>query len=234
MRHRMWLLLGIVAFSWLPPALADDGTLEGPAPDSGNPGDVGDVVYLGSDRYLVTPTQSVSISLDNVWRDNRHRAYYGEGTGHVNGFLLFDIAGIPDDECIVRMTLRCYLENAYGSPYSSPVVDVYYSADDGWTRYSVGPGALSLDALLVDDVPFTTYVPYHDFVLDVGAHDWSIDQADNQICIGFTNDVSYYSYVYFFGAYGDPTGPPPELTIETGGPSPADDGTWGEIKALFR
>jgi len=215
-------------------AAADDGTLEGPVPNPPGAGNAGSLVQMGAHRYVVTPFESVSISDQYVWTDNRHRAYF-DGSMRVNGFLLFDISGIPDGDTIVGMTLRCYLEEAFGSPYSNPVVDVYYSADDGWTRDTMQPGALSLDVLLLNDVPFTTFIPYYDFVLDTGAHDWSGDLADNQICIGFTNDVTYYSYVYFYGAYGEPAGPPPELTIETTpGPSPADSQTWAEIKSLFR
>jgi hypothetical protein len=66
----------------------------------------------------------------------------------------------------------------------------------------------------------------------VSAHDWSIDLADNQLCLGFTNDVNYYSYVYFIGAYGDPPGPPPELTITTG-ITPVADSSWSRVKSLY-
>lgn len=195
-------------------AYGDDGTREGAVQGPGAKSVDQDTVRVGSDgSYTIKPFESVSISPSNVWKDNRHRAYYS--SEHVNGFLLFDVSAIPDTDKIVSMTLRCYLENAYGSPYSNPVVDVYYSADDGWTRASATPGSLSLDKLLVNDILFTTYIPQYDFVLDVSAHDWSVDLLDNRICIGFTNDVTHYSYVYFFGAYGSPVGPPPELMIKT-------------------
>jgi hypothetical protein len=47
--------------------------------------------------------------------------------------------------------------------------------------------------------------------------------------------VPEFSYVYFYGAYGDPMGPAPGLTIETtGGGTPAESNTWSAIKALFR
>jgi len=205
----MSLFVSLVA---LPAALAVDGTIEGAAANSGS-GESGTVSF-SEGNYTITPFESVSIDSSSTWQDNRHRAYWNGR--NVNGFLLFDVTQIPDTETITKMTLRCYLENAFGSPSSNPVVDVYYSADDGWTRTSVTGGSLSLDTLLADNIPFTTYITSYDFELNVAAHDWSTDLADNQICIGFTNDVSYYSYVYFFGAYGSPTGPPPELIIETG------------------
>jgi len=216
-------------------AAAIDGTEEGPVANPQAPGEVGSLVQVDTNRYVVTPFESVSISQSSTWQDNRLRAYYSTSLGNVSGFLLFDVTDIPDTDCVTGMTLRCYLEDAYGSPASNPVVDVYYSGDDNWTRMTAAPGSLSLDELLVDDVPFTVYIPFYDFVLDVAAHDWSVDLLDNRICIGLTDDVTYYSYVYFFGAYGSPTGPPPELTIETSaGPSPVEPKTWGEIKSLYR
>ena len=186
---------------------ADDGTIEGTTPSLNETGQPGVTTHPSDNTYVISPYESVSVGT-SVWRDNRHRAYWNTST-IANGFLLFDVTAIPDSETIVAMTLKCYLENAYGSPAYNPVVDVYYSEDDGWARATVGAGDLSLDVLLLNDVPFTSYIPEYDFVLDVSAHDWTQDLIDNEICIGFTNDVNYYSYVYFFGAYGTPTGPAP-------------------------
>lgn len=221
------LLLGVSAY-------AVDGTMEGAQSGTGNgQSDAGTVEFaLGS--FLITPFESVSLNESSTWQDNRLRAYWSSGLSNVNGFLLFDVSDIPDSDEIISMTLRCYLENAFGSPANNPVVDVYYSGDDGWTRGTVVGGQLSLDLLLADDVPFGAYTPSYDFVLDVDAHDWSTDLADNQICIGLKNDVSYYSYVYFFGAYGEPSGPPPELSIETTPFSPIGPSSWSAIKGLYR
>lgn len=167
------------------------------------------------ETFTLNPFESVSISQGDIRRDNRHRAY--NVGSDFNGYLLFDVSTIPDGAVVAEMKLLCYLENDYDSPYANPLVDVYYSADDGWDRATVNPGDLSLDVLLADDIPFTTYITSYEFVLDVSAHDWSIDLIDNQICIGFTNVAT--GYVYFFGAYGDPVGPPPELTIRVIPPS---------------
>jgi len=200
-------------------AFGADGTMEGPAAQSDQLGaKPGPSVRTTDETYLITPFESVSISQTGTWPDNRHRAYFSGD--NVNGFLLFDVSQIPDTAQIISMTLRCNLENAFGSPYGNPVVDVYYSGDDNWTRTTATPGSLSLDVLLQDNVPFSSYVPTYDFVLNAAAHDWTADLLDNRICIGFKNDVTYYSYVYFFGAYGSPVGPPPELTIVTGTAGP--------------
>lgn len=196
-------------------AWAADGTLEEVSVQNSASSKYDDGARQTDDTYVITPFESVSISQTQTWQDNRHRAYWNENLQNVNGFLLFDVTQIPDNAQIVSMTLRCYLENAYGSPYSNPVVDVYYSEDDNWTRMTATPGSLSLDALLANDIAFSSFVSYYDFTLDVTAHNWTQDLLDNRICIGFKNDVQYYSYVYFFGAYGSPVGPAPELTIVT-------------------
>ena len=213
--RRGFLPLAALMLLGLPCVAQTDGTMPpvGVTSESGSPG--GNAGLIDA-VYSINPIESVSISASALWQDNRHRAYWSSSQLNINGFLLFDVSSIPDGATITKMTLRCYLENDFGSPNSNPVVDVYYSADDGWTRTSVTPGSLSLDTLLADDVPFTTYVTSYDFDLDVSAHNWAGDLLDDQICIGLENDVSHYSYVYFFGAYGSPIGPPPELIIETG------------------
>ncbi|MBC8205016.1 T9SS type A sorting domain-containing protein [bacterium] len=193
----------------------NDGTIEGAVSSSNAESAQPNPNLSTDDVFVLTPFESVSISAASTWQDNRHRAYYNTSTNNINGFLLFDCSGIPDDALVLTMSLRCYLENAFGSPSSNPVVDIYWSDDDNWTRNSVAPGQLSLNDLLVDNIPFSTYVYSYDFTPNIFAHDWSIDFADNQICLGFKNDVTYYSYVYFYGAYGSPVGPAPELTIQT-------------------
>lgn len=190
--------------------------------------------HPNSSTVVINPIESVSISNSQVWPDNRHRAYFDFGTGNVNGFLLFDISSIPPGSSILSMHLLCSLENAYNSPYLDPLVEVYYSADDNWTRATATPGSLSLDALLAGPILFTTWVPTYDFGLNAGAHDWSADLADGRITLGFKNASSTYSYVYFFGAGDDPVGPAPSLTITYDGPTTTRSVTWGRIKTLFR
>lgn len=228
MRSRKTKNIGILAIAFIILAIGSaaggDGTIEGTVSSNMRP------QTDTSGSYIITPFESVSIGNSNVWQDNRHRAYYSTAADYVNGFLQFDVTQIPDNEKIEFMNLRCYLEDAFMSPYNNSVVDVYYSTDDGWTRYSITPGQLSLDVLLTDNIPFTTYIPKYDFVLNVAAHDWSQDLIDNRITIGFKNDVNYYSYVYFFGAYGEPTGQPCELRIKTAPASPKLSDLYGKVR----
>jgi hypothetical protein len=72
-----------------------------------------------------------------------------------------------------------------------------------------------LNDLLIDNIPFSNYTTFYDFQINVNNHNWTPDLLDNRICFGFKNDVTYYSYVYFFGAYGTPTGPAPVLSVVT-------------------
>jgi len=191
-----------------------DGTNEGPSISTNDNVSTGPVYTpMSRNTYILNPIDSVSTNYASNWADNRHRAYFNTSTSNIDGYLLFDFSSIPDNAKIVSMTLRCYLENAYGSPKSGPVVDIHHCNYDGWTRSTALPTSFSLGAKLVDDISFISYTPTFDFTLDVSAHNWSIDLADNELCLGFRNDVNYYSYVYFFGAYGSPTGQAPELTV---------------------
>jgi hypothetical protein len=211
----------------------EDGTLEVGPPDQIAAGHDSGPIYQSSSLVVLNPIESVSISASQVWQDNRHRAYYEQNLGNVNGFLLFNVSSIPDGSVITSMRLLCYLEDAFGSPNSNPTVDVYYSADDNWTRGTATPGSLSLDVLLLGGTAFSTYVPTHTFVLNVNAHNWAADLTDNRVTIGFRNSNNFYSYIYFYGAGGDPVGPPPELTIEYQQATPVEAVTWGGIKAHF-
>ncbi|MGD8394282.1 MAG: hypothetical protein PVF43_02275 [Candidatus Eiseniibacteriota bacterium] len=215
-----------------PSRAQSDGTL---GVDAGSPGSgQGQApVYQDQSAVILNPVESVSMSQTTIWRDNRLRAYYNALTDHVDGYLLFDVSTIPDGSTVTELRLLCYLEDDFNSPFGDPAVDVYYSADDGWTRASASPGLLSLDTQLADDIVFGTYVPTHEFVLDVAAHDWSGDLVDDQICLGVTNDRTSYGYVYFYGAGGEPIGPPPELTIVYDEPIPVGATTWGAVKQAF-
>ena len=206
----------ILILSFVAVASANDGTQEGACLQDRAVNEPGTSFTSSTDEvYVLTAFESVSISATSVWQDNRHRAYYSDSIGSLNGFLLFDLSNIPDNSHILTLSVLCHLENAFGSPSSNPVLRIYRSDDDNWTRNSVSGGQLSLNELLVGDIPFSSYVPTYNFNLDVFAHDWSTDLQDNQLCLGFHNSNYNYSYIYFYGAYGTPTGPPPELTITT-------------------
>jgi len=187
-------------------------------------------------EIVMNPIDSVSMTATQVWRENRHRAYQNPDIGieDLVGYLLFDVSSIPDDAWITDMTLTCFLEQAFASPYDTPVVDVHYVPQDRWRRATVTAGALVPDVVLLDDVPFPAFEPSHDFVLQPVLHDWSGDLRDDRITFAFRNDVSRHSYVYFYGAGGSPAGPPPQLRIRFVRPVAAAPPAWSRVKALYR
>ena len=222
MKFFVSLLLSLSICLMFTLTFADDGTINAPIQSDNMVQKAGSFTNPSDEVYVITPFESVSISSSSTWQDNRHRAYWSTSITDLYGCLLFDVTQIPDTEIIISMTLKCYLEVGFGSPSANPVVDIYWCPNDNWTRNSATPGSIQLVDLVVNNVPFTTYVPDYTFTINVGAHDWIVDLSDNRITLGFKNDVNYYSYVYFFGAYGTPTGPPPELTITTAPGTPLD------------
>jgi hypothetical protein len=187
-------------------------------------------------EIVMNPVDSVSMTGTQVWRENRHRAYQNPGIGieDLVGYLLFDVSSVPDDASITELTLTCYLENAFASPYQTPVVDVHYVGHDRWRRATVAAGELVPGPLLLDDVAFPAYEPSHRFVLPPLLHDWSVDLQDDHITFAFRNDVAHHSYVYFYGAGGTPEGTPPELRIRYERPVASDAARWGRLKTLYR
>ncbi|MHC4899957.1 MAG: hypothetical protein ACYTGW_22935 [Planctomycetota bacterium] len=170
--------------------------------------------------YKLNPIDSVSVAPNSttVWRDNRHRAYTGSGTTNqldIHGLLKFDLTKIPDTAVFTSMKLTCTLENAFGSPRNNPVVNLHYSADDKWTRATATPTSGKLGAILTANQK-NFKLPTHVFTINIAAHNWAIDLKDNFLTLAIDNVNTAYSYVYFFGAKGTPTGTPPLLEIVTG------------------
>ena len=164
------------------------------------------------------------------WNDNRFRAYWGSGTGFVDGFVRFDMSAIPDTATITGLTLRAYHEALFGSPANGPSVIAYRVDDDSWQRgvTNAHPG---LGAALTPAInAFNTgSQAANDFVLDVGAANWTTDLVDDKLSLALRNEngnISVYSYVYFHGSDVSPA--PPELIVDyTSGPSLAYSGTLG-------
>lgn len=191
---------------------------------------------LPGSEIALNPIDSVSMTAAQVWRENRHRAYQNPEVGieDLVGYLLFDVSSVPDDAVITEMRLTCHLENAFASPYGTPVVDVHYVAHDRWRRATVAAGELTPGLRLLDDVPFPAYEPTHEFVLHPERRDWRGDLADDRITLAFRDDVPHHSYVYFYGAGGAPAGEPPVLRIRYARPVATEPAPWGRMKSLYR
>lgn len=171
---------------------------------------------LAQTTYKLNPVDSVSVAPNStsVWKDNRHRAYTGSGSNplDVHGLLKFDLTKIPDTSLITSMKLTCTMENAYGSPKSNPVVNMHYSADDSWTRNTATPTSGALGAILTANQKNFQF-PSHTFVVDLTKHNWAIDLKDNFLTLAIDNINTAYSYIYFYGSGGTPSGTAPVLEI---------------------
>jgi len=147
-------------------------------------------------------------------RDNRIRAYTGSTAGalDIHGLFMFDLSQVPDTATVFAARLVTTNEQAFGSPKSNPVVDLYYSSDDSWTRASASPTSAMPKAVVADQVIDFSAIT-HDWPLDLGAHDFKADLQDNRVTLAVRNMNKAYSYVYFIGHTGSPTGPPPYMEI---------------------
>ncbi len=159
----------------------------------------------------------VDMTRGGVWRDNRVRAYTGSGSSplDIHGLLKFDFSKVPDTSKILAVRMVLTLEHKYGSPKSNPVVDVFWSADDKWTRSNAsrtsGKPAAKVGWHVIDFTGNT-----HVFPMDLAAHDFSGDLKDDRVTLGIDNVNPAYSYVYFYGPAGNPAGPAPYLEVVTG------------------
>jgi len=178
---------------------------------------LGTIDTARAQTYKIFAKDSVCVSAptNTVWRDNRVRAY-NNGTTDIHGLLQFDVSSIPDSAKISAMRLTLYMENAFGSPKGSPVVNLHYSADDSWTRASATATSGALGPILTAKQANFVF-PTHSFLIDLKAHNFAADLVDNTITLAIDNVNSSYSYVYFFGPSGSPSGPNAELEIVVGG-----------------
>jgi hypothetical protein len=147
-------------------------------------------------------------------RDNRIRAYTGTNAAQldIHGLLKFDLGRVPDTATVFAARLVTTNEQAFGSPRNKPVVDLYYSDDDSWTRASASPKSAMPKALVAEKVIDFSAIT-HDWPLDLAAHDFKADLKDDRATLAVRNMNKAYSYVYFIGHSGSPTGPAPYLEI---------------------
>lgn len=166
--------------------------------------------------YVCPCTDSVCVdpNTGQTWRDNRVRAYTGSGSPAIRiyGLMQFDVSKVPDTALIFAARLVTTNEQAFSSPMGQPVVDVFYSADDVWTRATAGQSsgtpAATMAWRVVDFSQLT-----HTWHLDLAAHDLTKDLADDRVTLGLYNVKTAYSYFYLIGPSGSPTGPAPYLEL---------------------
>jgi hypothetical protein len=157
---------------------------------------------------------SISRSSPRVFADNRMRAY-DNPSGSIldaHGIWKFDTSGLPPITGLVSIRLTLAMENAFGSPFGGPIVNLHHSSDDVWTRATATATSALPGAIVTSNA--TSFVhPQHVFTLDLQAHDFRVDLADGAITLVADNVNGAYSYVYFFGHTGTPSGPNADLEI---------------------
>jgi len=164
-----------------------------------------------------TDTKTIASVSHTNWNDNRLRAYFSNATqGFVDGFCKFDFSAIPAGAQISSMSLRTFHEAGFGNPSNSPIVRLYRTTDDGWSRGTTdnhnGVNEI-LTPIHPGPFPSADLTPY-DWTIDVNAVDWSADLADDTFSLVMRNEngnQGIYSYVYWHGSDASPA--PPQLTI---------------------
>jgi hypothetical protein len=172
---------------------------------------------LAQNVFQLPAVDSVSVSQTTVYNDNRLRAYTGSGTSPllVRGLFKFDVSAIPDNAPIVKMKLTLNMENAFSSPFQGPVVDLRYASDDAWTR-PTATAASGVPGVVVCAQQSGFVHPKHEFTIDLVKYNFAPDLLDNQVTLVIQNTTPTYSYVYFYGHTGTPTGPNAMLEITIG------------------
>jgi hypothetical protein len=171
---------------------------------------------LAAQTYRLPAIDSVSISRQspNVFNDNRLRAYNNPTATYrdVVGLFKFDLSAVPDNAVLRSMRLILHMENAFNSPYQNPIVDLHRSADDAWTRGTATATSGALGPVVCANQQGFVH-PAHAFTIDLMAHNFAQDLADDRLTLVIDNVNPAYSYVYFFGHTGSPVGTNAELEI---------------------
>ncbi|GAA5214648.1 hypothetical protein ACFSJ3_05355 [Corallincola platygyrae] len=161
-----------------------------------------------------------SMSATNSWNDDRLRAYYNQSTGHVDGFMKFDLSVFADDITIESMTLTTYHEEGFGNPYQDPEVSIYHVNDDSWSRGSSHPGLNEQLTTAQTGFPGGDYIAY-DWILDIDAFDWLADLSDDTLSLAMRNEKESYSYVYWHGSDNQMWAPTLTINYTSDVPAPA-------------
>ena len=166
--------------------------------------------------FHLAAVDSVSLSRNapRVFTDNRMRAYNNPSASVVDahGVWKFDTSALPPITGLVSIRLTLAMENAFGSPAGAPIVNLHHSPDDAWTR-ATATATSALPGAVVTSNETSFAHPQHVFTLDLQAHDFRGDLADGAITLVVDNVNSAYSYIYFFGHTGSPSGPNADLEI---------------------
>ena len=160
--------------------------------------------------------ESVSVSYSNnqVWNDNRVRAYTSNSLDVV-GWMSFDLSNLTSSDTVTAATL--HLHEEWGSVAGTPHMEIVESTASGWTRSStVAAGGNSIPRGGAVSGQFTSFVigTWNSFPLDVTLWDWAADIAAGSASLGIDNTNPSYTYVYFHGPDVSSMTPELELVVQ--------------------
>jgi hypothetical protein len=147
-----------------------------------------------------TPPMTVAETTMEATRDPR--------TNNVDlrGWAKFSLASLKPWSRIDGVGLYLNAQQVNGGT-AAPMIEVWYSQDDGWSSASI-PTAVDIDPTTLVAGPYDAgSVGWQQFDPDVTLHDFSADIADGYLTLGIRNATADYSYNLYAGV-GDPTTTP--------------------------
>src|SRR5262249_23046374 len=107
----------------------------------------------------------------------------------------------------IRLSLDAAQVNGGTTP--TPVLEIWYSVDDGWVRSAIPtPNDIHPTVAVTGTFP-SGATGYQNFDIDVSKHDWSLDLAstDRYITLGIRNTNSNYSFNLYYSSDSTATAP---------------------------
>jgi fibronectin type III domain protein len=133
----------------------------------------------------------------------------------LRGWAKFSLGTVPSWAVITSMTLTLNAGSVDIGTAPTPVLEIWYSSDDGWTRAAI-PTPADIAATVVVSGQFGAgAVGFQNFTINVGARDWSGDVQDRFITLGIRNVNTNYSSNIYYGSDNNPAGTAPFLTLGT-------------------
>jgi len=182
-----------------------------------------------------TDTESQQEAGGSNFTDDRVRAYTAASGAKISNLMKFDFSLIPDAAVITSMTLTTYHEAGFGNPYQDPIVKLYRTATDSWSRANANDAWAGLNESLTGNIsgfPSGSGTPFT-WNLNVNAVNWATDLADDIFSLVMRNEKSTYSYVYWHGSDNQNLAPKLDIQYSMGAvPEPASLAMWGLAGSL--
>jgi hypothetical protein len=167
---------------------------------------------VDADMIVIRAIESDTIASvgPDVWDDNVLRAAVNdEAFMKVAGFMKFDLSLLADCANIQSITLRTF----HLETQNQPLVRIYRSADDSWSRGLDNPwtGLNEVLTPIHDNFPTQEGAAYT-WELNAATVNWSEDLNDNRLTLVIYNERDTgFSSTHWFGS--DDPNTAPELTI---------------------